>query len=155
MYDLIQKIKKENPEFIEKSFNIFAKKMPKLLLIMYDGEKFDNHIGTEEVAMLAEPYIKNKNDEHIGFKWKYDDVMSYAKRYVNFDDEEIEFTSYDVFVWSNVMYGDLSDITTEASSIIKHTINSLLDYDYPYFDPSHKPYCWLKKHVENEEKEEY
>ena len=147
-------IRKSNPDFDKNMVDIFAKSMPKLLMVMIDGEKYDKHIGTEEVAMLAEPYIKNKNDEHIGFKWKYDDVMSYAKKYVDFDDEDIEFTPFDVFVWANVMYGDLSDITTDASDIIKHTVNSLIDYDYPYFDASHKAYCWLKRHIENEEKED-
>lgn len=151
MFEKLKKIRQENPNIDRDFMNTLAKTMPKLLEVMLDGYLYKNHIGTKDVAMLAEPYIKNSENEQIGFKWGFNDVLNYAEKYVDFKDKDIEFTPYDVFVWANVMYGDISDITTDISSIVDHTINDLLDYDYPYYDASHKAYCWLKQHVINDE----
>jgi hypothetical protein len=153
MYDLIQKIKKENPEFIEKSFNIFAKKMPKLLLIMYDGEKYDNHIGSKEVAMLAKEYITNNKDELIGFHWSYDEVASAIKSFIDIEKEE--FYPCDIWVWANVRYGDMAGQREEIKpiAILESAINDLKDTDYPFCPASQRAYCWLKKHIEESERD--
>ena len=152
MYDLIQKIKKENPEFIEKSFNIFAKKMPKLLLVMYDGEKYDNHIGSKEVAMLAKEYITNNKDELIGFHWSCDEVASAIKSFIDIEKEE--FYPCDIWVWANVRYGDMAGQREEIKpiAILESAINDLKDTDYPFYPASQRAYYWLKKHIEEEEK---
>ena len=88
MHERLKKIRSENPNFDKKMVDIFAKNMPELLLVMIDGEEYDHHIGSKEVAKLAEPYIYNSKGEHIGFKWSYDDVMGVARNYVNIDDAE-------------------------------------------------------------------
>lgn len=151
MHDIVEEIKKNNPEFIEKSFNIFAEKMPKLLLIMYEGDKYDCHIGTKEVAMLAKEYIVNNKDEYIGFHWTYEDVTNTAKNYIDF--EKVDFYPCDLWVWANVKYGDMSHIVSEPSTILKYAISELSDKDFPYYAPDKRAYYWLKKHIENEERE--
>ena len=70
---------------------------------------------------------------------------------VNIEDEE--FYDYDLYVWANVKYGDIGHITSDSSTIIKYAIAELKDDDFPYFRASERAYRWLKKHVENEEKE--
>lgn len=149
MHERLVKIRKENPEFDKELVNSFAKSMPKLLDILIDGKEYEHHIGTKEVAMLAEPYIKNNKGEHIGFKWDYEDVISTAKSYVDFDKQE--FYECDLWVWANVKYGDMSHITTDTSTIIKYAIAELSDPDYPFYPASQRAYCWLKKHIENDE----
>lgn len=149
MHERLIKIRQENPNFDKKMVDIFAKNMPELLLVMIDGEEYDKHIGTKEVAMLAEKYITNNKGEHIGFKWTYDDVLSVAKSYINIDDAE--FYPCDLFVWANVKYGDMSHIINDAGSIIKYTISELTDEDFPFYPASQRAYCWLKKHIENDE----
>ncbi len=147
MHERLIKIRQENPNFDKKMVDIFAKNMPELLLVMIDGEEYDKHIGTKDVAMLAEPFITDSKGEPIGFKWTYDDVMGVAKNYINIDDAE--FYPCDLFVWANVKYGDMSHIINDAGSIIKYAISELTDEDFPFYPASQRAYCWLKKHLEN------
>lgn len=149
MHERLTKIRQENPNFDKKMVDIFAKNMPELLLVMIDGEEYDKHIGTKDVAMLAEKYITDHKGEHIGFKWTYEDVLSVAKNYINIDDAE--FYPCDLFVWANVKYGDMAHIISDAGSIIKYAISELTDEDFPFYPASQRAYCWLKKHVENDE----
>lgn len=150
MQERIKKIRTEKPDFDKRLVDMFAKNMPKLMLVLVDGEEYDKHIGTKDVAMLAEPFILNNKGEHIGFKWSYENVMNVAKNYI--DIEEQEFYPCDLFVWANVKYGDRQHRTTDASEIIKQAIDELTDKDFPYYPAHHRAYCWVKKHVENEEK---
>lgn len=151
MHERLKKIRQEQPNFDKKMVDIFAKNMPKLLLVMIDGEEYDKHIGTKEVAMLAKDYITNSKGEHIGFHWSYEEVTNAVKNYI--DMEEAEFYPCDIFVWANVKYGDMSHITADTSTILKYAIAELTDPDFPYYPASQRAYCWLKKHVEEEEKE--
>ena len=151
MHSRIAKIRMDDPNFDKKMVDMFAKKMPKLMLTMLDGHDYDDHIGTKEVAMLAEPYIKNNKGEHIGFKWTYDNIMGVAKNYIDIENQE--FYPCDLFVWANVKYGDMAHITTDAITIIKYAISELTDADFPYYPASQRAYCWLKKHVEHDEKD--
>lgn len=146
----LAQIRKDNPDFDKKMVDIFAKKMPCLLLVLMDGEKYDKHIGSMDVADLAKEYITNNAGDYIGFHWTYDQVLSTAKSYVDLDDED--FYGYDLFVWANVKYGDMSHITTDTSTIIKYAIAELTDDDFPFYPSSSRAYCWVKKHVENSEK---
>ena len=150
MHSRIAKTRMDDPSFDKKMVDIFAEKMPKLMLVMLDGHDYDEHIGSKEVAMLAEPYIKNYKGEHIGFKWTYENIMSVAKNFIDIENQE--FYPCDLFVWSNVKYGDMAHITTDPTTIIKYAISELTDHDFPYYHASKRAYCWLKKHVEHEEK---
>lgn len=149
MTNRLYKIRQENSNFDKQMVDEFAKRMPKLLDVLIDGMEYDKHIGSKEVAMLAEPFITNNKGEHIGFKWTYDDVLSVAKSYVDF--EKVDFYEYDLFVWSNVKYGDMGHITTDAGTIIKYAIAELSDSDFPFYPASQRAYCWLKKHIEQSE----
>ena len=151
MHERLMKIRQENPNFDKKMVDIFAKNMPELLLVMIDGEEYDKHIGTKEVAKLAESYITDNKGEHIGFKWSYEDVLGVVKNFINIDDAE--FYPCDIWVWANVKYGDMSHIISDASSIIKYAIQELTDEDFPFYPASQRAYCWLKKHVENNEQD--
>lgn len=150
MNERLTKIRKENPNFDKELVNFFADKMPHLLDICIEGKDYDEHIGTVEIAKLAQKYIKNNKGEYIGFKWDYDSVISTAKNYI--DMEQAEFYQPDIWVWANVKYGDMQHITTESSSIIRYAISELTDEDYPFGDASSRAYCWLKKHIENDVK---
>jgi hypothetical protein len=148
MHERLIKIRKENPNFDKEMVDVFAKKMPELLNIMIEGKEYDNHIGTKSIAMLAEPYIKNADGKAIGFKWTYDDVVNTVKNYI--DLEEQEFYGCDIWVWANVKYGDMSHITTDASTILKYAIAELTDDDFPFYPASQRAYYWLKKHIEKD-----
>lgn len=63
----LYKIRKEDSNFDKKLVDMFAKNMPMLLSVLIDGSQYDKHIGSKEVAMLAERYITNDKGEHIGF----------------------------------------------------------------------------------------
>lgn len=149
MNERLYKIRKEDSNFDKKLVDMFAKNMPMLLSVLIDGSQYDKHIGSKEVAMLAERYITDNKGEHIGFHWDYESVMSAAKNYITID--EMDFYPCDLWVWANVKYGDMQHITTETSTIIKYAIAELTDSDYPFYHASHRAFCWLKKHVENEE----
>ena len=149
MHTKLDKIRKENPNFDKKLVNMFAKSMPKLLSILIDGEDYNKHIGSKEVAEMAAEYITDNKGEHIGFKWDLESVMSYVKNYIDID--SVDFYTYDIWVWANVKYGDMQHITSDTSTIIKYTIAELTDPDYPFYDASHRAYCWLKKHIEIDE----
>lgn len=151
MFEKLKRIRQENPNFDKQMVNMFAKSMPKLLAILIDGEKYDNHIGSKDVAKLAEPFITNNKGENIGFKWKYEDVIDVANKYVNLD--ETEFYPTDLYVWANVKYGDMSHITTDHNTIIEYTISELMDDDFPFYPASQRAFCWLKKHIELSEQE--
>lgn len=149
MTERLNKLRQENPKFDKQMVDAFAKRMPKLLNVLIDGMEYDNHIGTKEVAKLAEAYIVNDKDEHIGFKWTFEQVAEIVKNYI--DINQAEFYPYDIWVWANVKYGDMQQITTEPSTIIRYAIAELSDKDFPFYDASQRAYCWLKKHIENEE----
>ena len=152
MHDRLRKIREENPSFDKKMVDIFAKKMPELLLVMIDGEEYDDHIGTKEVAMLAEPYIKDNKGNHIGFHWDYDSVINTVKNYINLDDAD--FYPCDIFVWANVKYGDMGHLTGDSGTILKYAIAELNDADFPYYDASKRAYYWLKTHIQKSERED-
>lgn len=148
MTNRLYKARQNDPKFNEKLVDIFAKRMPKLLDVFIDGFDYDNHIGSEEVAMLAEPFITNNKGEHIGFHWDYDSVISVAKSNIDFD--KVDFYEYDLFVWANVKYGDMGHLVTDAGTIIKYAIAELTDADFPFYPASQRAYWWLKKHVEQD-----
>lgn len=139
MNERLYKIRKENPNFDKKLVDMFAKSMPKLLSVLIDGDEYDRHIGSKDVAHLAECYITNDKGEYIGFHWDYDSVISAVKNYVNID--EMEFYPCDIWVWANVKYGDMQHITTETSTIIRYAIAELSDPDYPFYHASYRAYC--------------
>lgn len=147
MIEKLNKIRQENPNFDRDLVNGFAKRMPELLGIMIDGEEYDCHIGSKDVAKLAEPYITNHKGEYIGFKWTYEDVISVARNYINIDDAE--FYPCDLWVWANVKYGDMGHIINDSQMIIKYAISELTDSDFPFYPASQRAYYWLKKHIEN------
>ena len=149
MHERLIQVRKEHSDFDKNLVDNFAKRMPKLLNIMIDGELYDNHIGSKEVAMLAEPYITNNKGEHIGFHWDYETVQSALKSYIDLDDAE--FYLGDAFVWANVKYGDMAHITSDTGTILKYALSELSDKDFPYYPASERAYCWLKKHIELEE----
>lgn len=154
MSERLNKIRKQNPHFNEEFVDYFSKIMPKLSEVMFEGCLYDNHIGTKEIALLAEPYIKNDKGEHIGFKWTYDEVLSLANNFINLDDAE--FYPCDLWVWANVKYGDLKKSLEPRREeeiqdiVIKYAISELTDTDFPYYPASQRAYCWLKKHIENQ-----
>lgn len=147
MHERLNKVRKDNPDFDKRMIDDFAKRMPDLLSVMIDGTLYDNHIGSREVAMLAEPFIVDDEDNKIGFHWTYDEVMNAVRGYVDFDKEE--FYEADLFTWLNIRYGDLGHIETSENKIIEIAISELSDKDFPYFPSSQRAYKWLKKHIEN------
>ncbi len=70
-----------------------------------DGQEYECHIGSKDVADLAMEYIKNNRGEVIGRHWTLEQVLNIAKNYINIENEE--FYDYDLFVWANVKYGDI------------------------------------------------
>jgi hypothetical protein len=148
MHEKLNKVRKENPNFDRELVNSFAKNMPDLLSILIDGCMYDNHIGSKDVAMLAEQFITDDKGEHIGFRWDYETVINTAKNYIDLN--ETEFYPTDLWVWANVKYGDMSHITTDTQTIIRYAIAELSDDDFPFYPASQRAYCWLKKHIENE-----
>jgi hypothetical protein len=148
LYKRLQKIRRENPKFDEEMMNMFAEVMPNLLDVMIDGKDYNYHIGSKEVAELAEKYITNNKDEHIGFHWTYDEVISNIRNYTDIDNED--FYPCDIWVWANVKYGDMQHITTDSALILKTALFELTDSDFPFYPASQRAYCWLKKHIENE-----
>ena len=150
MKERIQKIRTEYPDFDKKMVDMFAKTMPKLMLVMLDGQEYVNHIGSKEVADFAMDYITNNKGELVGKHWTEEQVHSLAKNYINIEDED--FYDCDLYVWANVKYGDFGHIISDSSSIIKIAIAELKDDDFPYFPASERAYRWLKKHIELEEK---
>lgn len=151
MHERLNKVRKENPDFDRKMVDKFADRMPELMSVMIDGTLYDNHIGSKDVAMLAEPYIVDDKGEQIGFHWDYDSVINIAKNYVDFD--EVEFYPNDIHVWASVKYGDMGHIVSSANDIIRYAISELTDKDFPFYPASQRAYRWLKKHIENDSKE--
>ena len=151
MNEKLKKIREEQPDFDRKMVNIFAKNMPDLLMVMIDGEEYENHIGSKDVAMLAKDYITDKDGVNIGFHWSYDDVINTVKGYVDFD--KVDFYPCDLFVWANVKYGDMAHITSDTTTILKYAVSELTDSDFPFYPADQRAYCWLKKHVEEDEKD--
>jgi len=149
MYEKLNKIRQEKPSFDRDLVNNFAKTMPKLFNIMIDGYMYNNHIGSKDVALLAQKYITNNKGENIGFKFNYDDIVDIAKNYTNLQDSEYYPT--DLWVWANVKYGDIGHIINDPQSITRAAISDLEDEDFPYFEASQRAYCWLKKHISNDE----
>lgn len=152
MLERLNKVRKENPKFNEELVNHFAKVMPDLLNVMLDGYIYQNHIGSREVAELAEKFIVNDKDEHIGFSLDYDTVINVAKRFVDLD--EMEYYPCDVFVFANVQYGDMISLLENFREedkvifIVKYSLLALNDFDFPYFPASSRAYFWLKKNIE-------
>ena len=149
MHEKLNKIRKENPSFDKELVNSFAKNMPCLLSILIDGKMFDNHIGSKDVALLAEDYITDNNNNHVGFYWDYETAIDAVKSFIDFND--YEFYPEDIWVWLNVKYADFLGTGASPEIIIKYAINELTDTDYPFFPASQRAYCWLKKHIENKE----
>lgn len=149
MSERLKKLRKENPNFDKEFNNYFSKTMPKLSEVLYEGCIYDNHIGSEDIALLAEPFITNNKGDHIGFKWEFEQVAEIVKNYIDLN--QAEFYPFDIWVWANVKYGDMSHITNEPSTIIRYAISELTDEDFPFYDASQRAYCWLKKHIENED----
>lgn len=149
MSEKLNKIRKQNPHFDEEFVDYFSKIMPKLSEVMFEGCLYDNHIGSKEIAVLAEPYIKNEKDEHIGFKWGYDEVLNFARNFINLS--EAPFYPEDLWVWANVKYGDMGHIINDTPTIIRYAISELTDDDFPFYDASQRAYYWLKKHIEKSE----
>lgn len=147
MNERLIKERKENPNFDKELVNFFASKMPDLFDIYIEGKDYDDHIGTKDIAKLAQKYITNNKGDKIGFKWDYETVLNMARSYIDMD--QSDFYPTDIWVWANVKYGDMSEITTEPTTIIRYAISELTDEDYPFGDPSTRAYCWLKKHIEN------
>lgn len=152
MLERLNKVRKENPRFNEELVNHFAKVMPDLLNVMLDGYIYQNHIGSREVAELAEKFIVNDKDEYIGFNIDYDTVITIAKKYVDLN--ETDFYPSDVFVFANILYGDLISLLENFREedkivfVVRYALLSLCDADFPYFPASSRAYFWLKKNVE-------
>ena len=153
MIEKLNKIRMESPNFDKELVNNFANNMPDLLSILIDGKMYDNHIGSKDVALLAQKYITNDKDEHIGFKWDYETIINTVKTFVDID--KMPFYPCDIWVWANVKYGDMSELKEELkhSTIVEYAISELLDTDYPFYDASQRPYYWLKAHIQKSERE--
>ena len=149
MHEKLNKIRKENPNFDRELVDSFAERMPELLTILIDGCTYDNHIGTKEVAELAEKYITDNKERKIGFKWDYQTVLNQVEGFINLN--ETEFYPADIFVWANVKYADFLGTGANTETIIKYALNELSDLDFPFYPASQKAYCWLKKHIETNE----
>lgn len=149
MHEKLNKVRKQNPNFDKELVDMFAKSMPKLLSILIDGCLYENHIGTRDTALMAEPYIKNNKGEHIGFHFDYDTVIDFIKNYVDLN--ETEFYPSDIWTWANVKYGDMSHLTNDEKLIISYALAELMDNDFPFYPASQRAYCWVKKNIENEE----
>lgn len=145
MLERLNKVRKENPRFDTELVNYFGNVMPELLEVYIDGFLFDCHIGSKEVARLAEQFIKNNKGENIGFRWSFDEVINAVQNYVNL--EETEFYPEDIWVWTNVKYGDMGHIIADTPTILRIALSELTDDDYPFSDASQRAYCWLKKHI--------
>nr|DAL34574.1 MAG TPA_asm: hypothetical protein [Caudoviricetes sp.] len=50
MKERIQKIRAEHPDFDKKMVDMFAESMPKLMLVLMDGQEYECHIGSKDVA---------------------------------------------------------------------------------------------------------
>ena len=148
MFEKLKRIRQENPNFDKQLVNIFAKSMPDLLNIMIDGDKYDCHIGSKDVAKLAEQFITNNKGEKIGFHWSYDELMQDVSNFIKIDD--MDFYPCDIWVWANVKYGDMQHLADDRT-ILKYAISELTDSDFPFYPASQRAYYWLKKHIEKEE----
>lgn len=148
MIEKLNKIRKENPDFDKKLVDMFANNMPDLLNIIIDGYKYDCHIGSKDVAKLAEKYITDSKGNKIGFHWDYEELINQVKNIV--DLEETEFYPADIWTWSNVKYGDMQHLADDRT-IIKYAISELMDKDFPFYPASQRAYKWLKKHIESDE----
>ena len=152
MLERLNKVRKENPQFDTEMVNHFAKAMPDLLDVMLDGYLYDNHIGSKEVAKLAEKFIVNDKGQHIGFNIDYDTVINVAKRYI--DINQADFYPCDLFVFSNIQFGDMANLLESMREedkivfIIRYSISALSDEDFPFFSASSRAYFWLKKNIE-------
>ena len=147
MSEKLKKIRKQNPQFNEEFVNYFSKIMPELSEVMFEGYLYDNHIGTKEVAMLAEQFITDEKGNHIGFYWDYETAIDAVKNFVDLN--ETEYYPADVWVWLNVKYADFLGTGANTETIIKYALNELNDLDFPFYPASQKAYCWLKKHIES------
>ena len=141
--------RRRNQEIDKELVDCFDKLMPKSLDVFIDGLQYGNHIGDKETALLAEPYITNNEGEHIGFHWTYEQVMSAVRNIVDF--EKSDFCEADIFLWTNVKYGDMQHITNKEDIIINYAIAELTDDDFPFYPSNERAYRWLKQHVINEE----
>lgn len=146
MSEKLNKLRKQNPKFNEEFVNYFSKIMPELSEVMFEGYLYDNHIGTKEVAMLAEQFITDEKGNHIGFYWDYETAIDAAKNFVDLN--ETEYYPADVWTWLNVKYADFLGTGANTETIIKYALNELSDLDFPFYPASQKAYCWLKKHIE-------
>ena len=151
MHEKLNKVRQQNPNFDKELVDSFAKLMPKLLSILIDGCLYENHIGTRDTALLAENYIKDNKGKIIGFHFDYDTVLEHTKKYVDLN--ETEFYPTDVWVWSNVIYGDMGHLTGDEKLILNYALEGLMDKDFPFYSASSRPYFWLKKNIENDEQQ--
>lgn len=151
MHERLNKVRQQNPEFDRELVDNFAKIMPKLLSVMIDQYLYDSHIGSRDVAMLVEPYIKNNKGEQIGFHFDYDTVINFVKQKVNLNNTD--FYPNDIFTFANITFGDMGHLTNDEGLIITYALESLMDTDFPFYPASQRSFRWLKKHIELEEKQ--
>ena len=151
MHEKLNKVRQQNPNFDRELVDNFAKVMPKLLSVMIDQYLYDCHIGSKDVAMLVEPFIKNNKGQQIGFHFDYDTVLSHAKKKVDLN--ETEFYPNDIFCYANIIYGDMGHLTNDEGLILDYALESLMDKDFPFYPASQRAFKWLKKHVELEERQ--
>ena len=150
MHEKLNKVRQQNPNFDRELVNKFAETMPKLLSILINGCLYDNHIGSRDTALLAEPYIKNNEGEHIGFYFDYDTVINYIKTQIDLNETDIY--PADIWTWSNVKFGDMQHLTNDEKLIINYALAELMDNDFPFYPASQRAYFWVKKNIENQEK---
>ena len=150
MHEKLNKVRQQNPNFDRELVNKFAETMPNLLSILIDGCLYDNHIGSRDTALLAEPYIKNNEGEYIGFYFDYDTIINYIKTQIDLN--EMEFYPADIWAWSNVKFGDMQHLTNDEKLIINYALAELMDNDFPFYSASQRAYYWVKKNIENQEK---
>ena len=153
MHEKLNKVRQQNPNFDKELVDSFAQTMPKLLSVLIDGCLYDCHIGSKDTALLAEEFIKNAKGEKIGFHFDYDEVLNYVKRKIDLN--ETEYYPADIWVWSNVKYGDMEDVLKDLEQdkrekiVLDYTLAELNDPDFPFYSASSRPYYWLKKNIEN------
>ena len=151
MFERLIKVRQQDENFDRKLVDNFAKIMPKLLSVMIDQYLYDSHIGSHDVAMLVEPFIKNNKGEKIGFHFDYDTAVNHAKKKVDLN--ETDFYPNDIFTFSNIIFGDMGHLTRDEDLILDYALESLMDSDFPFYPASQRAFRWLKKHIELEERQ--
>ena len=138
---------KEDPEFAKKLILIWRDLMPENYSEIMHVARWGYHIESKDLYEKGLQFICKNQNEPIQL-WTVDEIMNVAKNYINIDEEP--YYKYDLAMMTNILKGDIFPIVKEPEKVVLIAIEFLSDEDYPFGDPSERPYRWVECHLKKQ-----